>query len=102
MLLHGNGAPSPKTIGQMIDQTRALDGYHGQPIVFNEDDHYEFDQPENDMLAAIRGGASWGYFDFRRKGEAIENGFQSVPVDWKIDSARKRAYFDLLQKITGG
>ena len=28
-------------------------------------------------------------------------GFQSVPVDWQIRSARKRAFLDLVARITG-
>jgi hypothetical protein len=30
---------------------------------FNEDDHFDFDKPVNNMLAAIGWYASWGYFD---------------------------------------
>lgn len=28
-------------------------------------------------------------------------GYQSVPVDWGINSARKRAFFRLLRNVTG-
>jgi len=34
------------------------------PIVFNEDDHYEFDEDVNNMTAAVRAYVSWGFFDF--------------------------------------
>jgi hypothetical protein len=71
------------------------------PIVFNEDDHYDFDKPQNNMVAAISAGASWGYFDFRTRDENFDDGFQSVPVNWKISSPRKQAFFTLLSEITG-
>ena len=34
--------------------------------------------------------ASWGYFDYRMKGEGFDDGYQSVPVNWGISSPRKR------------
>ncbi len=30
------------------------------PILFNEDDHFDFDRPENNMMAAVSEYASWG------------------------------------------
>jgi hypothetical protein len=101
ILLHGNDAKSPDDIRAMAHRVKAQPTYRGQPIVFNEDDHYGFDQPDNHFLAALDTGASWGYFDYRRQAEAYEEGFQSMPCSWRIDSARKRAYFDLLGKVTG-
>ena len=60
------------------------------PILFNEDDHFDFDKPENNFVAAVGEYASWGYFDYRRQGEGFDDGYQSVPVNWGISSARKR------------
>jgi hypothetical protein len=102
ILLHGNGVKQPKRIVEMVEQTRKIAGYHPMPIVFNEDDHYQFDQQMNNFIAAISAGASWGYFDFRRQGEGFEQGYQSVPVDWGINSLRKRAFFKMAKEITGG
>ena len=79
-----------------------LDSYRGQPILFNEDDHFNFDADDNNMLAAIDRYASWGYFDYRMSGEGFEQGYQSVPVNWGINSERKRGFFALLSTITGG
>jgi len=101
ILIHGNGVGDPERITEMVQQVRTMPEYHTMPIVFNEDDHYDFDQPINNMIAAFRAHASWGYFDFRRDGEAFENGFQSVPVDWQISSQRKKAFFGKLKEITG-
>ena len=101
VLLHGNGVRESSRITQMVDETRRLPGYRGQPIVFNEDDHFDFTLPQNNMLAALRAYASWGYFDYRMTGERFDDGYQSVPVNWTISSQRKREFFDLLATVTG-
>ena len=101
LLLHGNGVSHPEQIAEMIRKTRAVPSYTTKPILFNEDDHFDFDQPENNLTSALSEHASWGYFDYRMKGENFEDGYQSVPTDWKIDSPRKRAFFHLLAEITG-
>ena len=101
LLLHGNGVTKPAQIAEMVRQTRAVPGYTTKPILFNEDDHFNFDQPENNMTAAIGEHASWGFFDYRMKGEGFHDGFQSVPADWSIGSPRKRAFFQLLAEVTG-
>lgn len=93
LLIHGNGVKDPKRISEMVRTTRAVPGYKPMPIVFNEDDHFEFDQPEYNMLAAVREYASWGYFD--------PEGYQSPPVNWGIDTDRKKAFFARLKEITG-
>jgi hypothetical protein len=109
LLPHGNpvygpegpSQPSPHGIRLQVARWRAAPGYRGQPIVYNEDDHYDFDRPDNHLVAAVESGASWGFFDYRRIRERFEDGFQSLPVDWSITSARKRAFFGLLKEITG-
>ena len=101
LLLHGNGVDDPHRIAEMVRQTRELDGYRPMPILFNEDDHFDFAQPANNMVAAISEYASWGFFDYRFDGEGFKQGYQSVPVDWGIESARKRGFFDLVRDITG-
>jgi hypothetical protein len=101
LLLHGNGVSQPEKIAEMVRKTRAVPGYTPKPILFNEDDHFNFDQPENNMTAALSEHASWGYFDYRMKDESFEDGYQSVPADWSIGSPRKRAFFDLLAQVTG-
>jgi hypothetical protein len=101
LLIHGNGVSNPDRIAEMVRQTRAVMGYRGQPILFNEDDHFGFDKPRNNFVAAVGEGASWGYFDFRMSGEGFDEGYQSVPVNWGLSSPRKRAFFDLLAEITG-
>ena len=126
ILIHGNSAradreeeertgikyPSHYYLKRTIDGTREVEGYRGQPIVINEDDHYEFDQPENNYKLSIEHYVSWGYFDFRRIGSRAERegipeetdiniGYQSVPVDWSISHPRKKTFFDYTKEISG-
>jgi hypothetical protein len=101
ILLHGNGVKQPARIAEMVRQTRAVPGFTPKPIVFNEDDHFDFEKPENNFVAAVGEYASWGYFDFRMKGEGLDEGYQSPPVNWGISSERKRGFFNLLSEITG-
>lgn len=102
LLLHGNGVGDPNRIRRMVDQTRALKGYHNQPILFNEDDHFGFDRADNNFVAAVSRYASWGYFDYRMKGEGFEEGYQSVPAEWGIGSGRKRGFFQMVREMAGG
>ena len=102
--VHGPDGPmqaSPHGIRLQVCRWTAAKAYRGQPIVYNEDDHYEFDKSDNHFVAAVESGASWGFFDYRRSRERFEDGFQSLPVDWRISSSRKRAFFGLLKEITG-
>jgi hypothetical protein len=102
LLLHGNGVGNPDRIAEMVRRTRALPGYTPRPILFNEDDHFDFDKPWNNFVAAVSEYASWGYFDYRLPGEGFDEGYQSVPVNWRISSQRKRGFVNLLREITGG
>jgi hypothetical protein len=107
LLLHGNGTDDPNLISAQVDATRNLTAYRGQPIVFNEDDHFDFEHPSNNFTAALSRHASWGYFDpgsgvggIGARGNYAD-GFQLVPVNWDINTPRKQAFFDLVGKISG-
>jgi hypothetical protein len=102
LLIHGNGAKSMNQIQVLCDSTRKVEGYRPIPVVNNEDDHFNFDKKENNMTVSIKNYVSWGYFDFRFKGETdYKEGYQSVPVDWGINSDRKKGFFNLLKEVTG-
>jgi hypothetical protein len=101
ILLHGNGVSEPLKITELVTKTKQVSGYSNQPIVFNEDDHFDFERENNNFKAAVRSYASWGYFDYRMKDEKFEDGYQSVPVDWGINSSRKKGFFNLCKEITG-
>lgn len=99
LLMHGNGVTDPNRIAEMVDQARAVPGYRPMPILFNEDDHFDFDKPWNNCIAAVSRYASWGYFE---AGESnYRDGHQSPPVNWGLSSDRKRDFFRLLKEITG-
>jgi len=100
VLLHGNGVSDPAKITDMVTKTRAVAGYRPMPIVFNEDDHFDFDKPMNNFVAATQAYASWGIFDYRMKNEGFDDGYQSVPVNWGISSPRKQGFFGLLKAMT--
>ena len=100
-LIHGNGAKKPEQIAELIRKTRSVPGFKEMPVLINEDDHENFDQPENNFTTAIAAHVSWGWFDYRRKGEPYGDGYQSPPVNWGISSARKRAFFNQLSEVTG-
>ncbi|MCE2450919.1 MAG: hypothetical protein J4F35_21985 [Candidatus Latescibacteria bacterium] len=107
IMLHGNGVTQPARIAEMVKQTRALPSYTAKPILFTEDDHFAFDEPDNNFLSALSAYASWGYFD---PGDAAggsstfgdyRDGYQNIPVNWGINTDRKRGYFELLAQVTG-
>ena len=63
------------------------------PVVINEDDHFRFGDRENHLMTALGEYVSWGYFD--------PEGYQCPPVNWGIDTDRKRQFFAKLEEITG-
>ena len=109
VLMHGNLVDDPGRIAEMVDEVRDRSSYEPMPVVFNEDDvamlhdaadGFSFGEEPNHLSAAIDRYASWGYYD---KGQTdYERGFQCVPVNWEISTDRKRAFFDYLDRITGG
>jgi hypothetical protein len=101
LLMHGNGVSDPARLAAMVRAARAVPGYTPKPVLFNEDDHYEFDRPVNNFTAAAGEYASWGFFDYRRPGEDFTAGYQNLPADWGISSGRKRAFFQLVSEISG-
>lgn len=101
LLPHGNWVHSPDGIRTQLMRLRSHPAYRGQPITYNEDDHFEFDRLDSNFVAAVTEYAGWGYFDYRQVRERFADGFQSLPVDWAISSPRKRAFFGILKEITG-
>lgn len=106
-LIHGNIVADPRDVGEIVAQIRAQTTDRPLPVVFNEDDHYDFDQPVNNFVEAVRHHASWGYFDagpgaggVGARSDYVE-GYQNVPVNWQINTDRKRGFFSLVMDITG-
>ena len=106
-MIHGNGVTDPNVIGEMVKSTRAVLGDRVIPIVFNEDDHFEFEKPLNNMVVAIQNHASWGYYDpgegagGRSAVSDYIEGYQNVPTNWGNNTDRKRGFFGLVKEITG-
>ena len=100
ILLHGNGVDEPSGIHRMVQHTRGRMAGDEKPILFNEDDHYDFDGPDNNMMAAVTEYAGWGFFDYRREGEDSDEGYQSPPVNWAVSSMRKYEFFRSLARLT--
>jgi hypothetical protein len=101
LLIHGNGVSDPIKISEMVRKTRAVPGYTPKPILFNEDDHFDFEKPMNNFVAAISEYASWGYFDPGNRKNDYQEGYQCPPVQWGINTDRKKGFFKLLSEITG-
>ncbi len=99
ILMHGNGVSDPNKLAEMVREVRKAPGYlMPKPILFNEDDHFDFDKPTNNFVAAVSEYASWGFFDPGTNNYA--DGYQSPPVRWGINTDRKRAFFQLLAQMT--
>ena len=99
ILLHGNGVKDPEKIEEMVRKTRSVAGYRPMPILFNEDDHFDFDKPANHFVAAVGEYCGWGYFDPGRNN--YQDGYQSPPVRWDLNTDLKRGFFSKLKEITG-
>lgn len=112
---HGNGC-TPTELREKLIQLRAQPEYkaHPRPILINEDGTIL-----DNLEAAVEEYASWGlysqgygsdYSDLScnwklrpRETEFAElSGFQTVPVNWAINSPEKRTFFDRLRIVTGG
>jgi hypothetical protein len=99
ILMHGNGVSEPDRIARMVQEVKEIPGWHPMPVLFNEDDHFDFDKPKNNMLAAVGQYASWGFFDPGLGN--YRDGYQCPPVNWGINTDRKRAFFNKLRELTG-
>jgi hypothetical protein len=99
LLLHGNGPDDPARIRKMIRTSRQAPTWRPMPVLINEDDHFRFNDPENHMMAALSEYVSWGYFDPGKSD--YSDGHQCPPVNWGINTPRKREFFSKLKEVTG-
>ena len=117
LLIHGNGN-RPPMLTSVFDAVRKMPAFQNspKPIMINED---STGIPNLD--ASWQNYVSWGYYDQGYNGEArqhdiwiedaafhtreckIENlsGFQTPPVNWTINTPRKRAFFNRVAEVTG-
>jgi hypothetical protein len=76
-----------------IQAYRKLAGYN-RPMLINEDEVTTFN-----LQAATDERVGWGYYD-----QGLNNyhdGFQSVPVDWKIGTLTKWMFFNQVARLSG-
>jgi len=113
-LPHGNGC-TPEGLAAKLRKLKEdpIFKRRPRPIVVNEDSV----SVEN-MEAALSEHCSWGFYcqgygsgyedrvDWTDRGreEKYEelSGFQTLPVNWRINTPAKRAFFDRLGEMTGG
>ncbi|MBT3377275.1 MAG: hypothetical protein HN742_05010 [Lentisphaerae bacterium] len=111
---HGNGC-QPNQLREKLRRVKETDAYkrRPRPIVVNEDSVFV----EN-LEAALAEGCSWGFYcqgygsdyqdrmDWKEHPRETEfdalSGFQTVPVNWEINTPIKRAFFERLKTITAG
>lgn len=115
-LPHGNDQ-SPEQLRREIRRLRELPAYleNPRPILINEDSiHLE------SLEAAVDEYVSWGHysqgygcggsikhgrFDWlaqeRESDYAALSGFQTIPVNWGLNTAEKRAFFNRVRLLTG-
>lgn len=107
IMMHGNGVTNPSRISEMVAETRALQGFTAKPILFTEDDHFDFDRPHNNFTAALSSYASWGYFDPGDGAGGVSSfgnyrdGYQNIPINWGINTERKRSFFNFVREVSG-
>jgi hypothetical protein len=99
LLLHGNGPDDPARIRQMIQTSRKVETWRPMPVMINEDDHFRFEEPANHMMTSLREYVSWGYFDPGKSD--YSDGYQCPPVNWGINTERKRQFFAKCKEVTG-
>ncbi len=113
---HGNGL-RPDRLGPALQALKDSPAFQRapKPVIINED---STGIPNLDE--AFRHYVSWGYYDQgfndeqrqhdhwidlpwppREKNIAELSGFQTPPVNWTINTARKQAFFDRVAAITG-
>jgi hypothetical protein len=117
LLIHGNGA-RPASLQLAFDTIRAMPEFRAnpKPLMINEDS-----TGIPNLEISWQNFVSWGYYDQGYNGEArqhdiwvedcafnlretrVENlsGFQTPPVNWTINTPRKRAFFSRVAEITG-
>lgn len=98
LLIHGNGPNDPALIKRCIAATRELGGL-SVPVMINEDPNFHFTEPSNHLLTSVDEYTSWGYYEQGQNN--YQDGFQSPPVNWTINTDNKRQFFELVKKVTG-
>lgn len=103
VMFHGNAKRKTEDFRTLIENVKIVVGNRNMPIVINEDDNFDFLNPSSHFNIALENYISWGFFDYRKKGVTDQReGFQTIPIDWGINSETKKAFFNKLKEITIG
>lgn len=102
ILFHCNSLRTAEKFKAAIEKLSNIEGVSKIPIVINEDDNANFESDTCNFQVAVKNHISWGFFDYRRKGVTdLKEGFQSIPVDWGVNSENKKAFFEKVKEISG-
>ncbi|WP_417812479.1 hypothetical protein [Thalassospira alkalitolerans] len=79
-----------------VTKVRERNAYKARPmpVVINEDS-----TSVTNLFAGVEVYAPWGYYD--QGDNNYHDGYQSVPVNWGINTPNKRAFFDAVAEVTG-
>ncbi len=96
LLLRSNGVRGPEEITK---QARQMPEYHPMPLFCSTEGTSGDGELIDLMLEAFRARASWVAFD-PGKSDYI-SGFLCPPVNWSINTERKKTLFGALKEVTG-
>lgn len=94
-LVHTN-EQNTETAKIVVNRTREMEAYKARPmpVVVNEDSI-----ASENMFALTEVYTPWGYYDQGKNNYC--DGYQSVPVNWGINTEAKKRFFDGVAEITG-
>jgi hypothetical protein len=102
VLFHANALRTWQSFSNHIEKVKKVVGNRKMPIVINEDDNNtNLDADTSHFNIALKNYISWGYFDYRKKDDPnLKEGFQTIPVDWGINSEKKKVFFNKIKEVT--
>lgn len=94
-LVHTNKWDADHT-KKVVEGVRELNAYKARPmpVVINEDSI-----TVDNLFAAVEVFAPWGYYD--QGSNNYQDGFQSPPVNWGINTPEKKRFFEGVAEISG-
>lgn len=91
ILLHGNSMNTIKEYDIQLAKVKSSAFYKNQPIIYNEAGIKSF------LSWAIQNDVGWGYYD--QGTNNYNDGFQSPPINWSINTKDKVNFFEDIKKI---
>ncbi len=91
ILIHGNSLNSNSEYKTLINGVKKSSKYRGQPIVINE-----AGTKSSYLDYCISQGVGWGYYDQGKNN--YQDGYQSPPINWGINTSSKKSFFNTVSK----